>query len=74
MEFSTVKKWIIFFAGILCAVLIADACSTYVATAAGITGPARLVITFILYAAIFFAVLYALEKMFSIDFFGFGRR
>jgi hypothetical protein len=74
MEASTVKKWIVFFAGILCAILIADACSTYVANAAGITGPVRLVVTFILYAGIFFAVLYALEKIFSIDFFGFGKR
>ena len=39
MDASTVKKWIVFFAGILCAILIADACSTYVANAAGITGP-----------------------------------
>ncbi len=71
MEISSVKKWIVFFAGILCAILIADACSNYIANAAGITGPTRLVVTFILYAGIFFTVLYALEKAFSIDFFGF---
>lgn len=71
MEASTVKKWIVFFAGILCAILIADACSTYVANAAGITGPIRLVVTFILYAGIFFAVLYAMEIIFKISFFGF---
>ena len=74
MKISAVKKWIVFFAGILCAILIADACSTYVANAAGITGPTRLIVSFILYAGIFFAILYALEKMFSIEFFGFGNR
>jgi hypothetical protein len=74
MEMSSIKKWIVFFAGILCAILIADACSTYVANAAGIAGPTRLIVSFILYAGIFFAILYALEKMFSIEFFGFRNR
>lgn len=74
MDAAKIKKWVVFFIGILCAILIADACSTYVANAAGITGPARLIITFVLYVGIFFAVLYVLEKVLGIGLFGFGNQ
>jgi len=73
MDWSKVQKWLVFFAGILCAILIADAVSNFIVNAAGITGWAKFVITFILYAGLFFAILYILEKLFHIEFFGFGR-
>ncbi|MDD5024732.1 MAG: hypothetical protein PHN79_06475 [Methanoregula sp.] len=69
---SVVRKWLVFFVGILIAVLVADACSNTIANYAGITGPTRFVVSFILYVGIFFAILYALEKVFKISFFGFS--
>ena len=74
MDMAVVKKWLIFFVGILCAIVIADAWSNKIVAVAGITGPTRFIVTFILYAAIFFGVLYALEKLFKINFFRFGQK
>jgi hypothetical protein len=73
MEYATVKKWALFFIGILCAIVIADALSKLIVSAAGITGWENVLINFILYAAFFFAILYIIEKIFHIEFFGFGR-
>jgi hypothetical protein len=73
MDYATVKKWALFFIGILCAIVIADALSNVIVSAAGITGWANFLINFILYAAFFFVILYIIEKIFHIDFFGFGR-
>ena len=73
MEYATVKKWALFFIGILCAIVIADALSNVIVSAAGITGWANFLINFLLYATFFFAILYIIEKIFHIEFFGFGR-
>ena len=73
MEYATVKKWALFFIGILCAIVIADALSNVIVSAAGITGWANFLINFFLYAAFFFAILYIIERIFHIEFFGFGR-
>ena len=70
---STVKKWVIFFLGILIAILVADAVANLIVTAAGISGWVKFVVNFVLYAAFFFGILYILEKVFHIEFFGFGR-
>ena len=70
MDMSVVKKWLVFFVGILIAILIADACATIIANAAGISGPTRFIVTFILYVGIFFGILYVLEKTLKISFFG----
>jgi len=71
---STVKKWGVFFIGILCAIIIANALSNILVEAAGITGIAEFLINFILYAIFFFGILYVFEKTFHIDFFGFRCR
>jgi hypothetical protein len=73
MEYATVKKWVLFFIGILCAIVIADALSNLIVSAAGISGWANFLINFLLYAVFFFAILYIIEKIFHIEFFGFGR-
>lgn len=73
MEYATVKKWGLFFIGILCAIVIADALSNVIVSAAGITGWTYFLINFILYAVFFFAILYIIERIFHIEFFGFGR-
>jgi hypothetical protein len=73
MDYATVKKWAIFFIGILCAIILADALSNVIVSATGITGWANFLINFILYAVFFFAILYLIEKTFHIEFFGFRR-
>jgi len=72
MEYANVKKWVLFFIGILCAIVIADALSNLIVSAARITGWANFLINFLLYVAFFFAILYIIEKIFHIEFFGFG--
>jgi hypothetical protein len=73
MEMRGVKKWLTFFCGILAAIVIADRLSAIIVSAAGITGSGRFVLSFILYAALFFAVLYAIERIAGIRFFNLNR-
>jgi uncharacterized protein HemY len=73
MEFADVKKWVIFFLGILVAIIIADALSNLLMNYSGLSGWLNFVISFVLYAVFFFAILYLLEKILGIEFFGFGR-
>ena len=70
MDVPAIKKWIVFFIGILSAIIIADWISNLIVTAAGISGWSRFVVSFILYAVFFFAILYGIEKVFGISFFG----
>jgi hypothetical protein len=73
MDFAPVKKWAVFFIGILCAIVIADVLSNAIVSAIGMVGWIKFLVSFILYAFFFFAILYALEKIFHIGFFGFWR-
>jgi len=73
MDFAPVKKWAIFFIGILSAIVIADALSNVIVSATGMVGWMKFLVSFVLYAVFFFAILYALEKIFHIEFFGFWR-
>jgi len=73
MDSATIKKWTIFFIGILCSIIIAEALSNIIVSAAGITGSMKFLANFVLYAAFFFAILYTFEKIFHIEFFGFWR-
>jgi len=73
MDYSTVKKWVIFFIGILCAIVIADTLSNVIVSATGMSGWMNFLVNFLLYAIFFFAVLYAVEKIFHIEFFGFRK-
>lgn len=68
-----VKKWAIFFIGILSAIIVADAFASQIVTRAGITGWIAFLVNFILYAVLFFAILYAFEKIFHIEFFSFWK-
>lgn len=74
MDSATFKKWAMFFIGILCAIVIADALSNVIVSAAGITGWMNFLVSFLLYAVFFFAVLCVIEKIFHIEFFGFWRQ
>jgi hypothetical protein len=73
MESATVKRWVLFFAGIVGAVLLADALSTILISAAGLEGSMKLLAGFILYALLFFGILYAIQKIFHFEFFSFWR-
>jgi hypothetical protein len=73
MDLTAARKWVTFFAGILCAVIIADMIANMIVVFAGITGPEQFIVRFVLYALLFFGVLFAIEKLLGIQFFGFGR-
>jgi len=73
MEFADIKKWVIFFLGILVAIIIADALSNLLINYSGLTGWVNFVVSFVIYAVFFFAILYVLEKTMGIEFFGFER-
>ena len=71
MDMLTVRKWVIFFIGILCAIIIADTLSNMIVAAVGLSGWVKFLVSFVLYAVLFFGILYAIEKIFGISFFGF---
>ncbi|MDO9323353.1 MAG: hypothetical protein Q7T80_00165 [Methanoregula sp.] len=71
MDMSSVRKWVIFFIGILCSILIADTLSNRIVMAAGLNGWIKFLASFVLYAVLFFGILYAIEKIFGVRFFGF---
>jgi len=71
MDISSVRKWAFFLIGILCSILIADTLSNIIVTALGLNGWIRFIVSFILYAVLFFGILYAIEKIFGIRFFDF---
>ena len=71
MDMSSVRKWAFFFIGILCSILIADTVSNTIVTALGLNGWIRFIVSFIMYAVLFFGILYAIEKIFGIRFFDF---
>jgi hypothetical protein len=73
MDMAVVKKWAIFFISILVAILIADRLSTIIIATTGFTGVVQFLLSFILYAVLFFAILYVIQKVFKVDFFGFYR-
>jgi TRAP-type mannitol/chloroaromatic compound transport system permease small subunit len=73
MDYATIKKWVTFFIAILCAIVVADVLSKLIVSAVGMSGWIDFLVNFLLYAVFFFAVLYAIEKVFHIDFFGFWK-
>lgn len=73
MDIAVIKKWAVFFIGILAAIIIADALASLVVVRSGITGWAAFLVNFILYAVFFFAILYLCEKLFHIEFFCFWK-
>jgi hypothetical protein len=73
MDFAPVKKWAVFFIGILSAIVIADTLSNAFVSMTGMAGWMKFLVSFVLYAVFFFAILYGLEKIFHLEFFGFWR-
>ena len=73
MESGSIKKVITLILGILVAFFIANALSNAVILQSGLKGAAGMIVNFVVYAVIFFAVLHLLEKYAHIVFFGFDR-
>jgi hypothetical protein len=73
MDPVSIRKWAVFFIGILCSILIADTLSNAMVNAAGLTGWVQFIVSFVLYAVLFFGILYVIEKTFGIRFFEFFR-
>lgn len=71
MDMSSVRKWAVFFICILCSILIADTLSNAIVTAMGLNGWIKFIVSFVLYAVMFFGILYAIEKIFGVRFFDF---
>jgi hypothetical protein len=71
MDVSSVRKWAVFFIGILCSILISDTLSNAIVTALGLNGWIKFLVSFVLYAVLFFGILYAIEKIVGIRFFDF---
>ena len=69
MDFASIKKWLVFFCGILVAIIISDQLSNVIVAASGISGWSKIPLSFILYAVLFFAILYAIGAIFGIGFF-----
>jgi hypothetical protein len=74
MNRAAVRKWALFFCGILLAIVIADTLSNVLLSFAGLNGGIRFLVGFILYALLFFTVLYLIERASGITFIGFSRR
>ena len=62
MQTGAVKRWIILFLSILCAILIADAVSGFIVSLAGAKGWVAFIVSFVLYAVILFGTLAILKK------------
>jgi hypothetical protein len=73
MDLSEIRRWALFFLCILAAIVIADTLSKAVLGMLGISGPARFIAGFVLYAGLFFAILYGIESLTGLRFFSFGR-
>jgi len=73
MDSAEIKKWVIFFAGILVAIIIAIALSNIIMSYTGITGCVEFLVSFVLYAGLFFGILYLMERFLGINFFDFKR-
>jgi len=71
MDMLSVRKWAIFLFGILCSILIADTLSNAIVIALGLNGWIKFIVSFILYAVLFFGILYVIEKILGIRFFDF---
>jgi hypothetical protein len=73
MDSADIKKWVVFFLGILVAIIIANAVSNIIMSYTGIAGWVEILVSFVLYAALFFGILYLMERFLGINFFDFKR-
>jgi hypothetical protein len=72
MDIAPVRKLAVLLITVLCAIVISRILSNIVLIALGLTGVIAFIAGFILYAAVFFGVLYLFERFAGVRVFGFG--
>jgi hypothetical protein len=73
MAMGSIRKIATLLVGILIAFLIANTLSDAVVILFQLKGAVGMIVSFILYAVFFFAVLHLIQRYAHIDFFGFDR-
>jgi hypothetical protein len=73
METGSIKKVLTLLGGILLAFLVASTLSNALVVLFQLKGAAGMIVSFVMYAVFFFAVLNLLQKYAHIVFFGFDR-
>jgi hypothetical protein len=71
MDLSTLKRAGTLILVLLCAILVATALSNIIMSALGLSGVVAFVMGFIVYAVLFFGVLYLFERFLGITIFHF---
>lgn len=69
-----VRRWGVIILGILCAYFIADILAYMLVRLTGLSGPAQFIAGFVIYAVLFFAVLYIIQRLTGTVFFDFMNR
>ncbi|MDD4136319.1 MAG: hypothetical protein PHT99_00285 [Methanoregula sp.] len=72
MDIAPVKKLAVLLITILCAIIVSQLVSDMVLSVIGITGISAFIAGFILYAVVFFGVLYLFERFAGVSVFRFG--
>jgi hypothetical protein len=63
MDASTIKRWVVLFVSLLIAIVLSRFLSGLVLGLLGISGIGGFVLGFVLYAVVFFGVLYVIERI-----------
>jgi hypothetical protein len=71
MDLSSAKRAAVFIVVLLCAILVANTVSNVLMSTLGLGGPGGFIAGFVVYAAVFFGVLYLVERFFGVSIFRF---
>jgi hypothetical protein len=74
MDSADIKRVIILIVGFIVAYLTAEILSAIIMRSLGLTGPSMFIVSFILWAAIFFAIISLLQRVMNLSFFDFDLR
>ncbi len=70
MEKSRILYWVTFIVSIAFAVIASDQLSSAITNQAGLTGPLWFLVNFILFAVLFFGILWVIGRLTGMTFFG----
>jgi hypothetical protein len=73
MDIAPVRNLVVLFVTLLCAIVISRFLSVIVLAALGLSGIGAFIAGFVLYAIVFFGVLYLFERFAGVRVFRFGR-
>jgi hypothetical protein len=71
MDVSTVTRWVVLFVSLLIAIVLSRVLSGLVLGLLGISGIGGFILGFVLYAVVFFGVLYVIEQITGMHIFQF---